>query len=130
MGFCAKLEAEIADLEECDKESFMKELGIEETAREKVIELAYKSLDYITFFTIKGNETKAWPLKKGATAIEAAGKIHSDIKRGFIKAEVVNFNDLATCGSLQEARKKALLKLEGKEYKIHDGDIVDFKFNV
>jgi ribosome-binding ATPase len=128
--FQGELEAEIADLEEPERESFLKGLGIEESARERVIGLAYKALGYITFFTVKGDETKAWPVKDGTTAIEAAGKIHSDIEKGFIKAEVVNFQDLVSSGSMVEAKKKALLKLEGKEYKIRDGDIIDFRFNV
>jgi hypothetical protein len=127
--FPAKLEAEIADLEESERAAFLKELGISETARARVVKLAYDALGYITFFTVKGNETKAWPVKNGTTAIEAAGKIHSDIQKGFIKAETINFDDLAACGSMQGARKKALLKLEGKEYKIKDGDIIDFRFS-
>lgn len=130
MEFCAELEAEIADLEEAEKGPFLKELCIERPAREAVIELAYRALGYITFFTTKGNETKAWPVKRETSAIEAAGKIHTDMRKGFIKAEVINFKDLAACGSPAEARKKALLKLEGKEYKIQDGDIVDFRFSV
>jgi ribosome-binding ATPase YchF (GTP1/OBG family) len=129
VGFCAKLEAEIADLEESEKDGFLKELGIDETAREKVIELAYAALGYIMFFTVKGDETRAWPVKKGTGAIEAAGKIHSDIQKGFIKAEVVNFDDLMAAGSKEEAKKKALLRLEAKEYKIKDGDIIDFRFS-
>ena len=127
--FPAKLEAEIADLEESERAAFLKELGINQTARDRVVKLAYDALGYITFFTVKGNETKAWPVKSGTTAIEAAGKIHSDIQKGFIKAETINFDDLAACGSIQGARKKALLKLEGKEYKIKDGDIIDFRFS-
>jgi len=128
--FCAKLEAEIADLEESEKASFLKELGEEGTSRDVLIELAYKALGYITFFTTKSNQTKAWSVKKGITAIDAAGKIHSDIQKGFIKAEVVSFKDLEASGSVGEAKKKALLRLEGKEYKITDGDIIDFRFNV
>jgi len=128
--FCGKLEAEIADLDETEAGSFLKEMGIDKSARERVIELAYSALGYITFFTTKGSETKAWPVKEGTTAIEAAGKIHSDIQKGFIKAEVVNFKNLDKSGSMQEAKKKALLRLEGKEYKIKDGDIIDFRFNV
>ncbi|MBL7157452.1 MAG: redox-regulated ATPase YchF [Candidatus Omnitrophica bacterium] len=130
MEFCAKLEAEIADLKGPDGEAFLKEMGIEKPARDRVIDFAYNALGYITFFTTKGNETKAWPVKRGRTAIEAAGKIHSDIQQGFIKAEVINFDDLTACGSLKEAKKKALLRLEKKEYEIKDGDIIDFKFNI
>ena len=129
MEFCGKLEAEIADLEESERDGFLKELGIQWVAFGKVIELAYSALGYITFFTVKGDETRAWPVKNGANAIEAAGKIHSDMQKGFIKAEVINFDDLAASGSIGEARKKALLKLEGKEYKIKDGDIIDFRFS-
>jgi len=128
--FCAKLEAEITDLEDFEKDAFLKEMGLKETARDRVISLAYGALGYVTFFTTRGSETKAWPVKKGTTAVEAAGKIHSDMQKGFIKAEVINLSDLESCGSLQEARKKALLKLEGKDYKIQDGDIIDFRFNV
>jgi len=130
MAFPAKLESEIADLDESEKKSFLEELEILEPARERVIKTAYKALGYITFFTVRGNETKAWPIKSGTTAIEGAGKVHSDIQRGFIKAEIVNFSDLVRLGSMQEARKKGLLRLESKEYKIKDGDIIDFKFNV
>ncbi|UCD54749.1 MAG: redox-regulated ATPase YchF [Candidatus Omnitrophota bacterium] len=128
--FPAKLEAEIADLEESERAAFLKELGISQAARDRVIKLAYDALGYITFFTVKGSQTKAWPVKNGTTAIEAAGKIHSDIQKGFIKAETINFDDLIACGSMQGARKKALLKLEGKEYRIKDGDIIDFRFSV
>ncbi|MCQ9206596.1 MAG: DUF933 domain-containing protein [Omnitrophica bacterium] len=126
--FCAKLEAEIADLEESERGAFLKELGMEEMAGEKMLKLAYSALGYITFFTVKGDETKAWPVREGIRAIAAAGKIHSDIEKGFIKAEIVNFDDLVSCGSREEARKKGLLKLESKEYRIKDGDIVDFRF--
>jgi ribosome-binding ATPase YchF (GTP1/OBG family) len=130
LEFSAKLESEIVDIDESERDAFLKELGIDEIARGKVIKSAYEALGYITFFTVKGSETKAWPVRNGATAIEAAGKIHSDIQKGFIKAEVINYRDLAACGSMQEAKKKALLKLEGKEYVVSDGDIIDFKFNV
>ena len=125
----AKLEAEIADLEESERGAFLKELGIEETAEERVLKLLQKAFGYITFFTVKGDETKAWPVRDGIRAIAAAGKIHSDIEKGFIKAEVVNFDGLMSCGSREEARKKGLLKLESKEYRIKDGDIVDFRFS-
>ena len=127
--FSAKLEAEIVDLDESEREGFLKELGIGKSARQAVIELAYNALGYITFFTVKGAETKAWSVKGDTTAIEAAGKIHSDMQKGFIKAEVINFGDLASSGGVQEARKKALLRLESKEYRIKDGDIIDFRFN-
>lgn len=130
VGFSAKLESEIVDLEKAEREEFLKEMGIDRPAHEVVLGAAYKALGYITFFTVKGKEARAWAVKDGITAIEAAGKIHSDIQKGFIKAEVVNFDDLETCGALEAARKKALLKLESKEYKIRDGDVIDFRFNV
>ena len=126
----AKLEAEIAELDEEEKKEFLNGSGSGKRARERVIEAASRGLGYVTFFTAKGNETKAWLVKHPTQAIEAAGKIHTDIERGFIKAEVINFEDLASCGSIPEARKKGLLKLEAKEYIIRDGDIIDFKFNV
>jgi ribosome-binding ATPase YchF (GTP1/OBG family) len=129
MEFSAKLEAEIADLEEAERGAFLKELGIDAAARDGVIGLAYDTLEYITFFTVKGDKMRAWPVRKGIQAQEAAGKIHSDIEKGFIKAEVVNFSDLIAAGSREEAKKKALLKLEAKEYKIKDGDIIDFRFS-
>ena len=97
---------------------------------ELVINATCEALGYITFFTAKGSETKAWLLKRGTKALDAAGKIHTDIQKGFIKAEVINFKDLEACGSLRDAREKGLLKLEGREYIIQDGDVVDFKFNV
>jgi len=128
--FCAKLESEIIDLDESERDAFLKELGIDRPAREKVVELAYRALGYITFFTVKGKEARAWPVKKETSAIEAAGKIHSDIQKGFIKADVIAFGDLLACGSISEAKKKGLLKLESKEYKVRDGDVIDFKFNV
>lgn len=128
--FCAKLESEIVDLADSERESFLKELDIEKSASQAVIELAYEALGYVTFFTVKGSETKAWPVKKGIKAIEAAGEIHSDIQKGFIKAEVVNIDNLTACGSLAEAKKKAFLRLESKEYIVQDGDVIDFKFNV
>jgi len=127
---CAKLESELADLEEKERDVFLKEMGLEQESPEKIIRAAYGELGYITFFTVKGNETKAWALKDGASAYDAAGKVHSDIQRGFIKAEIIGFDDLASCGSMQEAKKKGLLKLEGKEYTIRDGDIIDFRFSV
>ncbi len=128
--FCAKLESEIADLDEKEKELFLGEMGFEKKTPEKIIRRAYDSLGYITFFTVKGGQAKAWPLKAGTSAFLAAGKIHSDIQKGFIKAEIIGFDDLVSCGSMQNAKKKGLLKLEPKEYTIRDGDVVDFRFSV
>jgi ribosome-binding ATPase YchF (GTP1/OBG family) len=96
-----------------------------------VIALSLIILNQITFFTVKGDETRAWLINKGSSAYEAAGKIHSDIQRGFIKAEVVNFNDFLACNkSIHDCRTHGKLKLEGKDYKVFDGDIIDFKFSV
>lgn len=128
--FCAEIEAEIADLEDSEKEAFFKEYGIEKSSRDNIIRAIYEELGLITFFTTKGEEAKSWIIRKGTSALEAAGKIHSDIKRGFIKAEVLGFDDFTACVSLQEARQKGFLKLEGKDYEVRDGDIIDFKFNV
>ena len=130
MEFCARLESEIVDLEDSEREDFLKEMGITESASSRVSEFAVRTLGYITFFTVKGTETRAWLLREGSTAIEAAGKIHSEIQKGFIKAEVINFKDLVSSGSVAAAKSGALLKLEGKGYIIQDGDIVDFKFSV
>ncbi len=129
-AFCAKIEAEIQDLETEERAEFIKGLGLEKSAAEKVIETARGILGLITFFTVKGDETKAWSLPKDTTAIEAAGKIHTDIKKGFIKAEVIGYDAFIKCGSFAEAKSKGLLKLEGKEYVVKDGDIIDFRFNV
>jgi len=128
--FCAKFESEIVDLEEKEQKVFLKEMGFAEGSSERVIKDAYGALGYITFFTVKGSETKAWAIKSGTPAHMAAGKIHSDMEKGFIKAAVIGFDDLIRCGSMHEAKKKGLLKLEGKEYTIRDGDVVDFRFSV
>ena len=132
MALCGKVEAEIAQLDDEElKSSFMQDLGIKETARNKFIKASFSLLDLITFYTVKGEESKAWLIKKGSTAYEAAGKIHSDIQRGFIKAEVVNFKGLTTCDfDMNNVKSKGLLKLEGKEYIVEDGDIIYFRFNV
>lgn len=129
---CAKVEAEVIQLEDEElKNSFLEDLGIKELARDRLVGLSLSILNQITFFTVKGDETRAWLIKKGTTAYEAAGKVHSDIQRGFIKAEIVNFADFIDCGgSMQNARHQGRLKLEGKDYIVQDGDIVDFKFNV
>jgi len=128
-AFSAKVEAELKDLDANDIAIFREEMGVLESARDRVIRTARETVGSITFFTVKGDETKAWPVKKGIIAHEAAGKIHTDIKKGFIKAEVVGYNDFARCGSFHEAKKRGLLRLEGKEYVVKDGDIINFKFN-
>jgi len=129
--FCAKLEKEIMQINEDERPQFMQELGIRESALDKFIHTSYKILDLISFFTVKGDETRAWSIKSTTSAWEAAGKIHSDIQRGFIKAEIIGFDDFKTCDySFKVAKEKGLLKLEGKDYIIKDGDIVNFRFNI
>ncbi len=127
---CAKIEAELAELEGNEKEEFLKELGMEEPGLNAVIREGYKLLDLITFFTAGEQEVRAWTVKKGTKAPQAAGKIHSDIERGFIRAEVIRYEDLIREGSLQACKEKGLMKLEGKDYEVQDGDIIYFRFNV
>ena len=127
---CGKLEMELAQLDNSDAESFRTELGIGEPGLERTIRLSYELLGLITFFTMASDEVKAWSIQNGTNAVQAAGKIHSDMERGFIRAEVIGYNDLVKCGSLAEARKKGLLRLEGKNYIVQDGDVITFLFNV
>jgi len=127
---CAKVEQEILQLPEAERAQFLKGMGISELSEDAVIKAAYRSLDLVSFFTVKGDENKSWPVKKGSSAIEAAGKVHTDIQRGFIKAEVINYKDFIACGDFNEAKKRGLLRLEGKDYAVQDGDIINFKFNV
>ncbi|MFW6007190.1 MAG: redox-regulated ATPase YchF [Bacillota bacterium] len=127
----AKIESDIAELDEEDANMFLGEMGLDESGLDRVIQESYKLLNLITFFTVAGEkEVRATAVEKGSTAPEAAGKIHSDMERGFIKAEVVNFEDFKKYNSLNEAREHGLLRQEGKEYIIKDGDICYFKFNV
>lgn len=129
---CAKVEAEIIQIEDEElKSSFLEDWGIKELARDGLIKASLTVLNQITFFTVKGDETKAWLVEKDIIAYEAAGEIHSDIQRGFIKAEVISFTDFMDCGgSMQDARYRGKLRLEGKNYIVQDGDIIDFKFDV
>jgi hypothetical protein len=129
--FCAKTELDILDVPEAEREGFLKEMGVDVMAADKFIKAAFSLLDLISFFTVKGPEARAWAVRRGTPAIEAAGKIHTDMKKGFIRAEVVGYEDLVECGGkISEARNKGLLKLEGKEYAVKDGDILDVRFNV
>jgi GTP-binding protein YchF len=130
MTLCGKLEAELAQLEEGAAREFRAEYGITESGLERTIKLSYELADLITFFTIASNEVRAWSIKKGTTAVKAAGKIHTDMEKGFIRAEGISFADLVKCGGITEARKKGLLRLEGKEYVVQDGDVITFLFNV
>ena len=127
---CVKIEEELSGLDDNDKKEMLQALGLEESGLDKVIKKSYDLLGLMSFLTAGEPEVRAWTIKKGTKAPEAAGKIHSDIQRGFIKAEVVSFNDLIKAGSMLEAKEKGLVRSEGKDYIMQDGDIVLFKFNV
>ncbi|BCL82000.1 GTP-binding protein YchF [Ktedonobacteria bacterium brp13] len=126
----ASLEAELSELPEEDAQEYLQSLGLPKLGADRVIQVGYRLLNLITFLTAGEDEVRAWTVTSGAKAPEAAGKIHSDIERGFIRAEVVHFNDFMECGSFAAATKKGVLRLEGKEYVIKDGDIAHFRFNV
>lgn len=130
ISICSKLEAEVRELPESDAEDFLKESGITELSLSKLIKEGYKILDLITFFTSNEKETRAWTLKHGEKAPAAAGKVHSDFEKGFISAEVIHYDDLASIGSFVKAREKGLLRTEGKGYEVKDGDIILFRFNI
>ena len=127
---CGKLEMELAQLDESAAEGFRAEFGIKESGLDRTIKLSYQLLGLISFFTIASGEVKAWSIQKDTSALKAAGKIHSDMERGFIRAEVISYDDLLKCSNLSEARKKGLLRLEGKNYTVQDGDIITFLFNI
>lgn len=127
---CAQIEAEIADMNDEDKAMFLGELGLETSGLNRIIKEGYALLGLISFLTAGEPEVRAWTIKKGTKAPQAAGKIHSDFEKGFIRAEVVSFDDLMSCGSMAGAREKGLVRLEGKDYVMQDGDIVLFRFNV
>jgi GTP-binding protein YchF len=127
---CGKLEMELAQLENSAAQEFRADFGLKESGPERTIKLSYELSGLISFFTIASNEVRAWSIKKGTTALKAAGKIHSDMEKGFIRAEGISYNDMVKCGSLAEARKQGLLRLEGKDYIIQDGDVITFLFNV
>jgi len=127
---CAKIEEEISELEDDEKQMFLEDLGLQESGLEKLIKASYSLLGLLSFLTAGEKETRAWTIKNGMKAPQAAGKIHSDFERGFIRAEVVNYRDLLDCGSLAAAREKGLVGLEGKDYVVQDGDVILFRFNV
>ena len=127
---CAQIEEEISELEEDEKAMFLEDLGLKESGLEKLIRASYDLLGLMSYLTAGETETRAWTIKKGTKAPQAAGKIHSDFERGFIRAEVVNYKDLLDCGSLSAAKEKGLVGLEGKEYVVQDGDVILFRFNV
>ena len=120
----------MAELDDEERELFLEELGIKESGLDKLIRASYRLLGLMSFLTAGEDETRAWTIQIGTKAPQAAGKIHTDFERGFIKAEVVNYKDLLECGSLAAAREKGLVGMEGKEYVVQDGDVILFRFNV
>ncbi len=130
LPICAKVEEEMAELDEEDKAMFLEELGMSESGLDRMIKCSYDLLGLISFLTCGSDECRAWTIKKGTKAPQAAGKIHSDFERGFIRAEIVAFDDLKACGSMAAAKEKGLMRSEGKEYVMHDGDVTLFRFNV
>ena len=130
LPICAKVEEEMAELEPEDKLMFLEELGLEESGLDRMIKCSYELLGLISFLTCGSDECRAWTIKKGTKAPQAAGKIHSDFERGFIRAEIVAFKDLEACGSMAAAKEKGLVRSEGKDYVMHDGDVTLFRFNV
>ncbi len=129
LAFCGKIESEILELEGQDREAFMKEYGLKELSISKFLKASYDLLNVITFFTIGKDQIKSWTIKKDSTALAAAGKIHSDIEKGFIRAEVIPWDQLLEQGSFQEARKNGAVRLEGKLYQVQDGDVIYFRFS-
>ena len=127
---CAEIEQEIAELDDDEKSMFLEELGLKESGLEKLIKASYSLLGLISYLTAGGPEVRAWTIKKGTKAPQAAGKIHSDFERGFIRAEIVSYDDLMACGTYNAAKEKGLVRLEGKDYVVQDGDIILFRFNV
>ena len=127
---CAEIEAEISELDDDEKKMFLEDLGLEESGLEKLIKASYKLLGLISYLTAGEPEVRAWTITEGTKAPQAAGKIHSDFERGFIRAEVVSYDDLIACGSHTAAKEKGLIRLEGKDYVVKDGDIMLFRFNV
>jgi GTP-binding protein YchF len=130
VALCGKLEMELAQLSDAEAKEFREAMGLGKPALDRVVDLSYSLLGLVSFFTTVSSELKAWTVPGGTPAPKAAGKIHSDMERGFIRAEVVSYRDLESCGNLAEARKRGLLRTEGKNYVIQDGDVVTFLFNV
>lgn len=127
---CGKIESEIAELEEDEKEMFLEELGLDQSGLDRLVKASYELLGLMSFLTAGPKESRAWTIKKGSKAPEAAGKIHTDMEKGFIRAEIVSFEDLDNAGSMIKAKEQGLVRLEGKEYIMKDGDVVIFRFNV
>lgn len=130
LPICAQIEAEISDMEGEDKEMFLSEMGLTESGLNRIIKQGYALLGLISYLTAGPKEVRAWTITAGTKAPQAAGKIHTDFEKGFIRAEIVSYNDLMNCGSMAAAKEKGLVRLEGKEYVMQDGDVVLFRFNV
>ncbi|MDO4815058.1 MAG: redox-regulated ATPase YchF [Bacillota bacterium] len=130
LPICAKIEEEIAALDPEERDMFLEELGMSESGLDRMIKTSYALLGLISFLTCGPDECRAWTIKKGTKAPQAAGKIHTDFERGFIRAEIVAFEDLKSCGSMTSAKEKGLVRSEGKDYVMHDGDVTLFRFNV
>ena len=130
LPICAKLEQDVAELEGEERQMFLSEIGVEESGLDRLIKCSYALLGLISFLTYGKDECRAWTIKKGTKAPQAAGKIHTDIERGFIRAEVIAYEDMMKCGSVSAAKEKGLLRSEGKEYVVQDGDMIYFRFNV
>ncbi|GAB4239780.1 MAG: redox-regulated ATPase YchF [Deltaproteobacteria bacterium] len=127
---CAKVEEEIAQLSPAEQADFLKEMGIARSARDRLVRGAFEATRYISFLTVGEDEVRAWDIREGATAPEAAGRIHSDLAKGFIRAEVISSEDFLRCGTMAKAKTEGKLRLEGKEYVVKDGDIVHVRFNI
>jgi GTP-binding protein YchF len=130
LALCAQIEMEIAGLDESERGAFLADLGLQGSARDRFVQAAYALLDLISFLTTGEDEVRAWPIRRGTVAVKAAGKVHSDIERGFIRAEVVSYEDFIHYGSEAKCREAGRLRLEGKEYVVRDGDIIHYRFNV
>ena len=130
ISICAGLEAEISELDGEEKKQFLAELGIEQSGLDHLVKECYSLLGLISYLTAGPEEVRAWTIKKGTKAPQAAGKIHSDFERGFIRAEVISFDELVKCGSTAAAKEKGVMRSEGKDYVMQDGDVVLFRFNV
>jgi hypothetical protein len=127
---CSKIEAELAELEPEERQEFLADLGLREGGLDRLIHAAYQLLGLVTFFTTGENESRAWTVRRGATAPEAGGTIHSDFQRGFIRAETIDYETYVEAGSMKAARERGLIRSEGKDYVVEDADILLFRFNV
>ncbi len=130
IALCAETEAQIAELPPDDRKAFIEDLGVSEPAKDRLVKVCYDAVGLISFLTVGEDEVRAWPVKKGSDAVEAAGKIHTDIARGFIRAETVAYNDLYAAGDMKGAKAAGKVRLEGKTYIVQDGDVINFLFNV